>query len=108
MLAKNLTEIANAAKRIATRISEIRLPNTFTEHLAEMTSQLLSRVRRYKSTMGAFQSLSPMLRTAYWSVKKKEEHVLTEEEAAFAGTAIGQQTTTPRQPAASSRDASFF
>ena len=73
-----------------------------------VASQLLSRVRRYKSTMGAFQSLNPMLRTAYWSMKKKEEHVLIEEEAAFAGTAIGQQTTTPRQPAASSRDVSFF
>ncbi len=40
---EDLTEIAGAANRIATRISEICFPKTFTEHLAEMTSELLNR-----------------------------------------------------------------
>lgn len=73
-----------------------------------VAAQLLDRVRRYKSTTGAFHSLNPMLRYAYWGQKRKDQQALDSEESSFSATTIGSRTAEPRQPAVSSRDASFF
>lgn len=72
-----------------------------------VAAQLLDIVRRYKSTIGAFYSLNPMLRHAYSSHKRKDQQALAEEEMNFAASTVGSRTT-GRQPAVSSRDASFF